>query len=157
MAALTSADVTVTAAVGDQNIAGGAAFKNVVMASITFGNGALTYPSGGVPLPAIGKFGFRKAIDFVAIEQPPGNGFVYKYDRANHKIRIYTQGILTGTTAATTNGNGALVAGSAGVEGSTVRIPNTAASTTYDLGPMIELPTTIAPASVTLKMLMIGD
>ncbi len=156
MSALASSDVTVTISAGDRNIAGGAAFKNVSMASITFGTGVLTYPTGGIPMPAIGSFGFHKEIQFVAIEQPPANGFVYKFDRSNHKLKIFTQGMTTGSTTAADSASGALVENSAAAE-TAARLMGTAVDTTYDLGAMIELPSTIAPASVTLKMLMIGE
>jgi hypothetical protein len=137
-------------------MAGGAAFKNFTLAGITFGNSTLTYPANGVPLPAIGNFGRRKAIDFGLVSQNPDDGLLYKYDKTNHSIRIYTQGFKTGATAATSNENGALVKNSAGVEG-TPRIPHTAANTTYDMGGMIELPTSIAPAATSLQLLLIGE
>lgn len=157
MAAITAADVAVAVSPQNRDIAGAAAFKNMTLASLTFGNGSLTYPTGGVPLPAISAFGLHKAIEFAAIEQPPANGFVYKYDKTNHKIKIFTQGVLTGATAAAANEDGALVKDSGGVEAAAPRLPKTAASTTYDLGPLIELPATIAPASVVLDMLVIGQ
>ncbi len=156
MAELASTNVTVTVNSRDREIAGAQAGKNLTLASITFGDGALTYPTGGVPLPAIGMFGFRNAIDFCAIQQPVGNGFVYKYDATNHKIKIFTQGFVTGATAAAVNENGALAKNSGGAEGAP-RIPNTVASTTYDMGGMIELPATVAPTAVTLKLLMVGE
>jgi hypothetical protein len=61
-------------------------------ASVTFGNGALTYPPGGIPLTAA-QFGFRnfiKAVDFV--DPSSGDGYVYKYDQATASIRIYEVG-----------------------------------------------------------------
>lgn len=157
MPGIAAANVIVSIAAGDRGIAGGDAFKMMSMASITFGDGALTYPPGGVPLPDIGRFGYHKAIQFVAIEQPPSNGFIYKFDRAAHKIKIFSEGFRTGTTPAAATGAGALAATSSGWEGTTVRIPDTVANTTYDIGPMIELPATITPPAVTLKMLLIGE
>jgi len=156
MAAFASTDVSVTIHARDRDIGHGSIMKNVSLASITFGDGALTYATGGVPLPAKEQFGFQKEIKFLAIQQPVANGFIYKYDADNHKIKIFTQGFTTGSTAAASNENGALVEDSAGSEG-TPRIPNTAADTTYDMGPMIELPNGIAPAEVTLPLLMIGE
>jgi len=157
MAALASTDVVVTVNPGDREIAGGAAFKNISIASIVFGDGSLTYPTNGVPLPAIGVFGFRKAIQFGLVAQAPGDGFVYKYDKTNHSIRVYTQGLKTGATGAGgETDTGALTKNSAGAE-ATVRAINTVASTTYDLGPMIELPAAIALASTTLQLLLIGE
>jgi hypothetical protein len=57
---------------------------------ITFGNGTLTYPAGGVPLPAKGVFGMTQSLDFlVLIQKASADGLIYKYDYANKKIRIW--------------------------------------------------------------------
>jgi len=156
MAGLTSSDVTVTRSVRDRDIGHGTLGKNMTIVSVAFGDGAKTYPSGGVPMPAIGNFGFSRQVDFCAIQEPSGNGYTYKYDATNNKIRIYTQGVVTGSTAATACANGALVENSAAAE-TAVRLSGTAIDTTYDLGALIELPTTIAPALATLKLLMLGE
>jgi hypothetical protein len=156
MAEITSADVTVTVNASDRDIAGPGAFKNLTVAQLVFGDGALTYPTGGIPLPAIGAFGLNKGID-MALVAPAINGFVYKYDKTNHKMLIYTQGVVTGATAAGATENGALATNSAGTEATAPRLSKTAPSTTYDLGPLIQLPATIAPAATTLQMLIIGQ
>jgi len=155
MTALASADVSVSIPAQDRNIIPSAS-RIISMPEITFGDGALTYPTGGVPLPDKSMFGFKKAIEFVEIQQPPANGFVYKYDQANHKIKIFTQGAVTGSTAAADSTSGALAEDSAGAE-TAVRLMGSSVDTTYDLGGMIELPATIAPAEVTLKLLMWGQ
>lgn len=156
MGAFASTDVTVTIASRDREIAGGQAGRNISLAQIAFGDGSLTYTTGGVPLPAIGTFGFRTAISFAAIEQPPANGFIYKFDRTNHKIKIFTQGVRTGSTGAAGCENGALVEDSFAAEG-VIRLSHTAVDTTYDIGQMIELPNGSAPAAVTIYVLLIGD
>lgn len=158
MGALTSADVAVTVNSGDRNMAGGGAFKDFTLAQIVFGDAgaAKTYPANGVPLPPISSFGLRKGIDFGLVSQNPDDGFIYKYDKTNHSIRIYTQGFKTGDTAAAVNEDGALVKDSTGAEG-VPRIPHTAAKTTYDMGGMIELPITVAPAATTLQLFLIGS
>lgn len=57
--------------------------------TIAFGDGALTYPAGGIPLTAA-KLGCPSEIRKLDLFSPAsGNGFVYKYDQANAKIRIY--------------------------------------------------------------------
>jgi len=57
--------------------------------SIAFGDGALTYPAGGVPLDN-GQLGMGTQLDSLLIEDADNSdGFLYKYDRANNKIRIY--------------------------------------------------------------------
>ena len=157
MAAIASTNVAVTVAPAKREMAGAGAFKNFTQAQIVFGDGSLTYPTGGVPLPALGNFGLHKGIDLALIEQPPANGFIYKFDRVNHKIKIFTQGVRTGSTSATTNGNGALVEDSLSVEAAGPRLPNTAPDTTYDMGQLIELPAAIAPVAVTLDVLLIGE
>lgn len=62
----------------------------VAKANIAFGDGSLAYCSGGVPLPAVGAFGFHRQIDLMSIQQPyqPGDGSNYlcRYDSDNHKI-----------------------------------------------------------------------
>ncbi len=155
MAVLTSGDVSVSIPARDRDIVPSGP-KIMSMAVLTFGDGAKTYPAGGIPLPVIGMLGLKRELQFAAIEQPPGNGFIYKVDRTNHKLKIFCQGMTTGSTAAASCGNGALAENSAGSEGA-VRLSGTAADTAYDLGGMMELPSTIAPASVSLPLLMIGE
>jgi hypothetical protein len=154
MTALASTNVTVSVSVRNRDIIP-AGPKRVQIASVTFGDGALTYPTGGVPLPAIGVFGFNKAIEFGVIEQPI-NGFFYKFDRANHKILIYNQGVLTGSTSTGALANGAYAVNSAAAE-TVVRFSNTAASTAYDFGPLREMAAAIAPASATMLLLLFGE
>ena len=156
MAHFANTDVTVTIAARDREIAGATAGRNMTLASVAFGDGALEYDTGGVPLPAIGTFGFRKEIAMGLIQQPSANGFYYKYDATNRKIKIFTQGVTTGSTVAGVSGNGALLENSFAAEG-VVRLPNSAIDTTYDLGQMIELPHGSVPAAVTLQILFIGD
>ncbi len=57
--------------------------------TIAFGDGALTYPANGVPLTAA-KMGCPNEIRSVDLFSPASaDGFVYKYDQANNKIRVY--------------------------------------------------------------------
>jgi hypothetical protein len=108
-------------------------------------------------MPGIGDFGFHHFVEWVEVEQPSANGFFYKFDRSNNKLKIFTQGFTTGSTAAAVNENGALVEDSSGSEATGPRMPKTAVDTTYDMGAMIELPTSIAPASVTVRVRMRGN
>lgn len=156
MGAFASTDITVTISARDREIAGAAAGRNQTIASVIFGDGSLTYATGGVPMPAIGTFGFRNEIKMGLIEQPPANGFIYKYDAANRKIKIFTQGVRTGSTAAGAPENGANIENSFAVEG-VLTMPNSAVDTTYDIGQLIELPNGSTPAAVTLQILFIGD
>jgi hypothetical protein len=90
MADLAAVNVTVTLTPQDQDFLGMG--KRISFPTIAFGNGALNYPALGVPLPAMGAFGMKKEIKRVFIEGQPGDGFVYKYDRTNHTMRIYQVG-----------------------------------------------------------------
>jgi len=63
--------------------------NKVVNLTVAFGNATLTYPSGGIPLTA-GKMGAPNNIVSVVIDSPASaDGLVYKYDKANNKIRLY--------------------------------------------------------------------
>jgi len=64
--------------------------KKINDCTVAFGDSALTYPAGGVPMPAKASFGMVRNLDILRIYDPANaNGYVYKYDRTNHKIRIY--------------------------------------------------------------------
>lgn len=85
MAALAASDVVysqVSKEIGESG------YRKFVM-TIAFGDGALTYPAGGIPLDA-GKMGCPSSIRVVDLFSPASaDGYVYKYDQANNKIRIY--------------------------------------------------------------------
>jgi phage baseplate assembly protein gpV len=88
MAALTAADVTVTVNPEDIDRSPDGRVGMRTFPTVQFGNAALTYVALGIPMPAIGKFGFHFAIKRAYIEQP-GDGYIYSFDRANHKLRIF--------------------------------------------------------------------
>ena len=92
---------------------------------ITFGNGALTYPAGGIPLPAIGNFGFLRGIDFMAIQQPR-QAYSFRFDKANHKLMMLDFGDATSVQ-------------------------------TSDYANGSEVPTSTAPSSTTLALLLVGE
>lgn len=156
MGHLANTDVAVTINSRDREIAGAAAGRNMTLATLVFGDGSLTYATGGVPLPAIGTFGFRNEITMGLIQQPSANGFIYKYDASARKIKIFTQGVRTGSTAAGAPENGANLENSFAAEG-VLTMPNSAVDTTYDIGQLIELPDESVLAAVTLQILFIGD
>jgi len=87
MTALASTDVTINEYPLLNNLVP-TGNKRVNIVDIAFGDGSLTYPSGGVPLPAKDKFGMFEEIDAMFLMSPPGVLFEYQYDRDNHKIRI---------------------------------------------------------------------
>lgn len=156
MTALASTDVVVTMNARDRDMGHGALSKFMGIASLSFGDGALTYPTGGIPLPAIGRFGLQRQMDMGIIEQPPGDGYLYKYDRDNHKLLIYTSaGGHTHTHAVTdgTAGN-AVTFNSDHLEASG---GGELTSSPADASALAELADTVAPAATTLKMLIVGE
>lgn len=69
-----------------------------VIADLAFGNGALTYPAGGVPLTKA-KLGCPNHIaELHFIEGEAGNGYVYKYDASAATIRIYQSAAVAAHT-----------------------------------------------------------
>lgn len=56
---------------------------------LVFGDGASTYPAGGIPLTAA-KLGCPVQVRSLDLFSPSsGDGYLYKYDFVNNKIRIY--------------------------------------------------------------------
>jgi hypothetical protein len=88
MAAITAANVVVTLNPEDIDRSPDGRVGIRTFPTVQFGNGVLTYPALGVPMPAIGKFGFHFAIKRAYVENP-GNGYIYSFDRTNHKVRIW--------------------------------------------------------------------
>ena len=160
MTALASTDVTVS--LSNRHIEDARGLLRRTFADLAFGDGALTYPTGGVPLPAKEQFGFKKEIAFGVVEQPPANGFIYKFDRTNHTLKIFTMGIVTGSAGSASPLAASVdhyyIENSLSVAQPMIMLPGaTAADTTYDLGPLIELPATIAPAAVTVRVEFMGE
>lgn len=57
---------------------------------IVFGDGASTYPSGGIPLSGLSKYGFPNSVGtLVMVDMSNADGYLYKWDKVNNKIRIY--------------------------------------------------------------------
>jgi hypothetical protein len=55
-----------------------------------FGDGTSTYPSGGIPLSGLSSWGFPYTIgDVMIMDSSNGDGYIYKWDAVNNKIRIY--------------------------------------------------------------------
>jgi hypothetical protein len=82
--------------------------NKVVNLTVAFGDGALTYPSGGIPLDKA-KMGVPNHIVSLSISSPASaDGLIYKYDQANNKVRMYYSAnhahnlLIKGGQAATT-------------------------------------------------------
>ena len=86
MAYLAATDVTVTLDPRDRDFT--MLGKTWTWPQVDFGDSAKQYTALGIPMPAIGNYGFLKQLFRVFIEQP-ANGFIYHFDRANLKLRIF--------------------------------------------------------------------
>lgn len=94
MADLAATDLTYTQQAGKSK-ASPADPRFTGVFKIAFGDGALTYPSGGIPLTKA-KLGCPTNIDELhVIDADDGNGYVYKFDSETNKLRIYTSPIRT--------------------------------------------------------------
>lgn len=84
MADIAAGNVTYT--VEHQNIVGQKRLRQNRV-KIAFGDGALTYPAGGVPLTKT-SLGLPAGVveSFKFIDGASGNGYVWKYDLANAKL-----------------------------------------------------------------------
>ena len=61
--------------------------------AIAFGDGAKTYPPGGVPMPDFGSFFLvRNLEDVILTDEASASALEAKYDTANNKIRLYSAG-----------------------------------------------------------------
>lgn len=127
MAALTSSSVTVT--ISQRNVEDRPGLLRHVIADCTFGTGALTYPAGGVPLPAIAQFGFKRSIAIGIVEPPTDELYHWVYDRTNHTLMA--TGVSQLSTSDLTTASGATR--------------------------FYEVPTTYAPASTTIRVMFFGE
>ena len=61
--------------------------------AIAFGDGAKTYPAGGVPMPGYASFFLVRNLEEVALtDDASGSALSAKYDTANKKIRLFNAG-----------------------------------------------------------------
>lgn len=91
MAALTAASFTLAFAPKyDMWIEGGV--KNV-RGTIAFGNGVDTYVTTGIPMPAIGAFGFKTTMRTFEIFGIGGNtsDYLIRYNPATHRLLLYEE------------------------------------------------------------------
>ena len=86
MVALASTDVTVT--INDRRKVNGNPTRWHNDVTVAFGDGALTYPTGGVPMPAAGSFGMKNAVLEKLLLDDESSGLLYKvtYDETNNKL-----------------------------------------------------------------------
>ena len=86
MPALAASDVTVT--ITQQRKVNGSPTRRHNGVTVAFGDGSLTYPTGGVPMPAGGSFGMPNlVVESMSIDdQSAGLGYAYTYDETNNKL-----------------------------------------------------------------------
>lgn len=88
MPALGAGDVTIT--VTERWIAGG---KRWSRGTLAFGDGALTYPTAGVPLPAVSAFGFVRNMDSLELYgiNERTTDYATRYGPANRTLLLYEE------------------------------------------------------------------
>ena len=59
--------------------------KKSNLVQLVFGDGALTYPAGGVPI-TIAKLGCPVIVESMAVVAQGTSGYKFQYDRANAKL-----------------------------------------------------------------------
>ncbi len=95
MPALTAADLTVV--VTETKILGQ---KRRNRGTLTFGDGAKTYPTAGIPLPAISAFGFVRSMDtfdIVGLNERTSE-YLLRYGPANRTLLMYVSHDTAGVT-----------------------------------------------------------
>lgn len=129
-----------------QKISGG---EVKISGTLTLG----TYVTGGVAVTAndfkLGDGNFDVKLF------PTTTGHIAGYDKANKKIKSYTQGITTGATPAGALSNGAFAVDGTGAE-TAVRYSATIASTVYKFGPLLEVTTAMDLSAVVFDFEAIG-
>lgn len=105
MTDLVSTDVTITI---ERRSIEGKTRRNRV--KIAFGDGSLTYPASGVPMPGFATFGMKRNLDFLTIfDENDASGIVWKYDKDNNKLRAWhvlsAAAGVSGAASATVTGN----------------------------------------------------
>lgn len=140
--------------------------RKIVQATLAFGDGALTYPTGGVPLLK-GKLGLPTSVESFVVEDRGTSGFAFSYDKTNEKLRAFqgaahthplnlknaavadgaTTRVNAGTNLLGANTGSDIVVAGGGANGGVQA--NTAAGQS-------ELTSSFAPAAQTLKVTAIG-
>lgn len=69
---------------------------------LVFGDGAKTYSTGGIPLPARGLFGMSAFLEYLnLIDNSAGGGFIWLFDKTNNKLKAFVeQAVATNTPLA---------------------------------------------------------
>lgn len=84
MSALVAGSVTYT--INSQTISNFS--KKAIIATIAYGDSALTYPSGGVPLTG-GSLGLPNVVESLEIIDHGTSGYMFSWDSANNKLKMF--------------------------------------------------------------------
>lgn len=157
MPALASTDLTITV----QDVGRGSLQQDKRhLVKIAFGDGLLTYPSGGVPLPGFASFGFTRNLAYVVLIDPnDASGIVWKVDYENQKLRGYIQGAVISAAGSSTLDDFPLntTTDPDATASLNLGLANTgAAAGTVYFGKLKELSTTHAPAAQVLYAEAVG-
>lgn len=138
---------------------------------LTFGDGALTYPTGGVPLTNMANYGWPNAIVSAVVSDAGSSGYVPRYDIANNKLQLFVAPAQTHSH--TLSLKNAAVADSAGARvnagtnllgantGSDISIAGGGAnggvaSATLAAAVLTELASSVAPAAMSVYLVVSG-
>lgn len=95
MAALSAGSITYT--VNQKARLGNSKVLNVV--TLALGNGALTYPTGGIPIVG-GNLGCPNTIYRLDVQDGGTSGYVFNYNITTGKLQMYTVGGAAGSLEA---------------------------------------------------------
>jgi len=131
--------------------------KHVNKVKLVFGNDTLTYPAGGIPLPAYGALGLRRNVEYIRItDANDALGHIWKYDQESHKLRCYVQGVLVGAAGAATLDDFPVTAGDGVTASLSMSFNNNAGAGTQLFGTLKEMATGDAPAAQTIYIEAVG-
>lgn len=91
MSNLAATDITVTM-VQQRRVNG----RKMNLVKLAFGDGALTYPAGGVPITK-GKLGCPNVIESLQVFDKGTSGYAWSYDRTNEKLVAMQSPVRTHT------------------------------------------------------------
>jgi len=77
--------------------------RYINLVSVTFGNGALTIPTNGIPLSGFGLGMPENIVEYVIVIDSSGAGdFYFTYDTANNSLKSAGTGFTAGSAPAST-------------------------------------------------------
>ena len=95
MPALVAANVTITIPVAYARRIDDSGRRRV-FGTLAFGDGALTYPTGGIPMPAIGNFDMRVVMQQLNIigNNATTNEYVPMWNKTTNKLVLYDEEVV---------------------------------------------------------------